>query len=113
MVLRRDRDQAEGSLFVTGRDVDEAELAVTLDPAAGGWLLATTSPVAAVTTRERITAWVRDNPGSTPAQIAVGLNLDRGAVKQSCRRLAKDGTLSDTLAGGYHEKRVTVSPKLP
>jgi hypothetical protein len=39
MVLKRARGQAEGALFVTGRDVDEAEYALSFQPASGAWTL--------------------------------------------------------------------------
>lgn len=39
LVLRRARGQADGLLFVTGRDVDEAEHALAFDAGAGAWTL--------------------------------------------------------------------------
>lgn len=108
VVLDRKRGEDEGNLLVTGRDVDEAEYSVTLNPSAGGWLL-TSGMVEMPTTRERIAEWVRDHPGSTPALIADGLTLDPAAVRQSCRRMVQAGALRTEPGNTYYAKPVTVS----
>lgn len=39
LILRRDRARADAVLYVTGRDIEEAEVAITLDQARGAWML--------------------------------------------------------------------------
>jgi hypothetical protein len=63
-------------------------------------------------TRQRIAGWVKDHPGSTPTDIAAGLGLGADQVKQSCRRMARDGQLRSTPGGTYYRGTVTVSPEV-
>lgn len=63
-------------------------------------------------TRQRIAGWVYDHPGSTPTDIAAGLGLGVDQVKQSCRRMARDGQLRSTPGGTYYIGPVTVSPEV-
>ncbi|MFD0552660.1 AAA family ATPase [Streptomyces rectiviolaceus] len=68
LVLKRARGQADGILHVTGRDVNEAEYALSFQEASGAWHLLD-GPVADHTvgdTRAAILRFVRANPGARP-----------------------------------------------
>lgn len=81
LVLKRVRGQADATLHLTGRDVDETERALSFDTATGTWALLD-GPAADHTMRDTRTAilrYVRDRPGlkthvfsgdSAPVRIA-------------------------------------------
>lgn len=103
LVLKRARGQEDGVLHVTGRDVDEAEYALSFQPASGSWLMLD-GPAAEHTltdTRAAILRHVRDRPGSTPAQIATDLGASRENVKRTCARMAEAGQLRAEGTGRY------------
>jgi hypothetical protein len=104
LVLKRMRAQADGILSVTGRDVDEAEYAMSFEPSAGAWTLLD-GPAADYQmqdARALIVRFVRDYPGSKPAQIADALQLDNAAVRQHCSRAMKAGQLRAEPGGRYY-----------
>jgi hypothetical protein len=95
LVLKRGRNQADGLLNVTGRDVDEAEYALTFHAETGTWQLLD-GPASDHTlhdTRATILRYLREHPSTGPTAIAEATGLDLAAVKQTCRRMATDGQL--------------------
>jgi hypothetical protein len=103
LVLKRARGQADGVLHVTGRDVDEAEYALSFDPSAGAWLMldghAEEHTLSA--TRAAILRYVREFPGSTPAKISSALGESRENVKRTCARMAEASQLRRDGSGAY------------
>jgi hypothetical protein len=103
MVLKRARGQADGALFVTGRDVDEAEYALSFQPASGAWHLldgpATDHTIG--DTRAAITRHLRANPGSTPKAIADATGLKPATVRQTCTRMLADSQVTCDAGGRY------------
>lgn len=103
MVLKRGRNKADGILHITGRDVDEAEHALTFQAETGSWELLNgpASDHELHDTRATILRFLRDNPrnGPTPSPLGPGLNLV--SVKQTCRRMADDGQLHVASGGKY------------
>lgn len=104
-VLKRVRGKADGILRITGRDVEEAEYALTFAADIGAWQLSATPAAEAVLgdTRAAILAYVREHPGAKPREIAYGAMLDYGNVRQAARRMADDGQLHADPGGGYYE----------
>ncbi|MCP2255232.1 AAA domain-containing protein [Prauserella aidingensis] len=104
LVLERARGQADGVLHVTGRDVEEAEYAMSFDSAAGAWtkLDGPAGDHLMGDTRALIVRFVRDYPGSKPGAIANALELNPGTVRQTCRRMAEQGQLHAAPGGTYH-----------
>ncbi|GAA0538762.1 AAA family ATPase [Saccharopolyspora thermophila] len=103
LVLKRGRNQADGILNVTGRDVDEAEYALAFHAGSGTWQLLD-GPASDHTlhdTRATILRFVRENPGNGPTAIAEGTGLNLASVKQTCRRMAEDGQLRVAPGGKY------------
>ncbi|MGD9529395.1 MAG: AAA family ATPase [Dehalococcoidia bacterium] len=103
LVLERARAQADGVLHVTGRDIDEADHALSFDPTAGAWhvLNGPASDYLLRDTRSMVLRYLRDYPGHKPKQIADALRIDPATVRQTCRRMAADGLLTATPAGAY------------
>jgi hypothetical protein len=90
-------------VFVTGRDVDEAEYALAFQPACGAWKLLD-GPTAEHTmgdTRAAITRHLRANPGSTPKAIAEATGLNPATIRQTCTRMLADAQVTCDPAGRY------------
>jgi AAA domain-containing protein len=103
MVLKRARGQADGALFVTGRDVDEAEYALAFQPACGAWHLLD-GPATDHTlgdTRAAILRWLRGNDAAGPKSIAEGTGLGVDNVKKTCQRMLASAQLACDAAGRY------------
>lgn len=102
LVLRRMRGRADAVLHVTGRDVEEASLALTFAADIGAWQLSATpaDEVMLGDTRAAILRYVREHDGSTPKAIAEGTGIDPATVRQTARRMAEDGQL-DSGHGRY------------
>ncbi|MDP9608851.1 AAA family ATPase [Streptomyces demainii] len=104
LVLKRSRGQADGVLHVTGRDVEEAEYALSLHQASGAWQMLD-GPVTDHTisdTRAAILRAVRANPGAKPKAIVQALpQTDADTVRRTCSRMAADGQLVKDGAGRY------------
>ncbi|PXY31683.1 AAA family ATPase [Prauserella muralis] len=104
LVLERARGQADGVLHVTGRDVEEADYAMSFDAHAGAWtkLDGPAGDYLMQDTRALVMRFVRDYPGSKPADIAKALDLNPGTVRQTCKRMADKGQLHAAPGGTYH-----------
>ncbi len=103
LVLKRGRNQADAVLNVTGRDIDEAEYALTFHSTSGTWQLLD-GPASDHTlheTRATIQRYLREHPGTGPKTIAEATRLDREQVKKTCQRMAADGQLRATTGGRY------------
>ncbi|MFD5860953.1 AAA family ATPase [Streptomyces chartreusis] len=105
LVLKRARGQADGILHVTGRDVDEAEYALSFQPASGAWHLLD-GPVTDHTvsdTRATILRHVRAHPGAKPKDMAGELpQVDIDTIRRTCNRMADAGQLTKDAGGRYY-----------
>ncbi|MER7576430.1 AAA family ATPase [Streptomyces sp. NPDC126514] len=105
LVLKRARGQADGILHVTGRDVDEAEYALSFQPASGAWHLLD-GPVTDHTvsdTRATILRYVRAHPGAKPKDMEGELpNVDLDTIRRTCNRMADAGQLTKDPGGRYY-----------
>ncbi|MER5939043.1 hypothetical protein ABT121_17170 [Streptomyces sp. NPDC001928] len=104
-VPKRARGQADGILHVTGRDVDEAEYALSFQPASGAWHLLD-GPVSDHTvsdTRATILRYVRTHPGAKPKDKAGELGqVDIDTIRRTCNRMADAGQLTKDPGGRYY-----------
>ena len=121
LVLRRARGQADGLLFVTGRDVDEAEHALAFDSDAGAWRMldGPSQDHALHDTRAAILRYLRANPGGGPKAIADATGLSYDSVRKTCPRMVDAGQLA-VIAGryrvpdeGHGTGSVTPAPTVP
>ncbi|MGW5610199.1 AAA family ATPase [Streptomyces sp. NPDC003753] len=105
LVLKRARGQADGILHVTGRDVDEAEYALSFQPASGAWHLLD-GPVTdhiVSDTRATILRYVRAHPGAKPKDMAGELpRVDIDTIRRTCNRMAEAGQLTKDADGRYY-----------
>lgn len=92
-VLARSRGSADATLNITGRDVGEAKLALSLK--AGRWTLldGPAEDYELGDTRRRILSLIRGIGPRTPKQIASTLGFDHELTKKTCKRMADDGQL--------------------
>jgi hypothetical protein len=103
LVLKRPRGEADGILYVTGRDVDEAEHPLRFTADNGAWTLLNgpAGDYVMSGTRAAIVRHVRANPGSTPNAIAEATGISAGNVAKTCQRMAGDGQLAVDPGGRY------------
>ncbi|MFI5935765.1 AAA family ATPase [Actinoplanes sp. NPDC051494] len=115
LVLKRARNQGDGVLHVTGRDVDEAEYALSFDADAGAWQMldGPAGDHQLGETRAKILRWLRTTPGSAPTAIAAGVGLSYDNVKRTCQRMLADGQLAADTGGRYRVPGVPAVPGVP
>jgi len=115
LVLERGRNQGSAVLHVTGRDVEETDYPLTFDPSCGAWALADGPADEHLVgdTRAAILRYLRAHPGSTPAQIAGGLGINRDNAKKTCARMADDGQLNRDATGRYYAPLPGDNPDSP
>jgi hypothetical protein len=103
LVLKRMRGSADAVLHVTGRDVEEATLALAFAPDIGSWQMSDTpaDEVLLGDTRASILRYVREHEGARPKEIAEGTGLDYATVRQTARRMADDGQIDTDGHGRY------------
>jgi RecA-family ATPase len=113
LVLTRDRNQSDGLLQVTGRDVSEGAYALTFDN--GAWTLEggslETAAKAAVArraeiglggrSRDIIEAVSRRGEPVSPAVVGAELDMSNDAAGKYMRRLAEAGRIEKTDRGLY------------
>jgi hypothetical protein len=103
LVLQRVRGEADATLHITGRDVEERELALSFDSPTGTWkLLGDARHYAQSTERRTILETVTANPGLTPKQIADAAGLKHASVKHLCIRLRDEAKLNSDDTGRYY-----------
>jgi AAA domain len=115
LVLKRARNQGDGVLHVTGRDVDENEYALTFNADKGAWQMldGPAEDHQIGETRAKILRWLRQAPGSTPKVIADGVSLGYDNVKRTCQRMLADGQLAADTGGRYRVPGVPPVPAVP
>lgn len=103
MVLRRERGQADASLFVTGRDIEERDLALkwSKDDFTWSWL-GDADEFRQSKERQELLAAVSAMPGMKPAELADGLGKTRGSVRYLLFKLVREGKVRVKVDGTYH-----------
>ncbi len=93
MVLRRERGQADASLFITGRDVEEQDLALKWETADEfGWrLLGDAENFRRSIERQKIVDVLAQVPGMSPTEIAAALGKTAGSVRYLLFAMVQDG----------------------
>jgi hypothetical protein len=97
LVLRRDRTEADATLLITGRDVEEQELALRFDPSKGAWRIIGTAAEYGLSKQRREILTILQDAGMPmkPAEIAKELGKQKAddALRQTLRRMVDDGQL--------------------
>jgi hypothetical protein len=104
MVLVRARGENEATLHVTGRDVDEQQLALVFDPATCCWTSEGDSKLkTASKVKQRIMDAYRLQPHARfwPSALAEMLGMERDCVKRTMYRMADEGILKRVGSGQY------------
>ncbi|HEY0641296.1 MAG TPA: AAA family ATPase [Pseudonocardiaceae bacterium] len=109
LVLRRARNEADGILSITGRDVEEAEHALTFDSDTGTWRMldGPTIDHTISGTRATILRYLRDHPGAMPRELAAPTGLTHDNARRTCARMADAGQLTTDGTGRYYAPATT------
>jgi hypothetical protein len=102
IVLARDRGQADAVLHITGRDVEEKELAMTWGADLALWTIAGDAEEFR-TSKERkaIIDVVRQMGIASPKDVAEALDKPAGGVKKLLRDMLEDGQIEQAAYGKY------------
>jgi len=105
--LRRDRTSTDSTLFLTGRDIEEREIAIAADVAAG--IFRELGPAAArriSRERDEILALLERHPnGLRPRDIADLLGKSQNATRALLWKMTDDGQVTTDM-GRYERKFV-------
>ncbi len=107
LILRRGRGQADGTLFVTGRDVEEQELALKFHPQEGLWELMGTAAECAISQERKDILLILEEVGpKTPGQLSkiIG-NKSTGAIRMTLMRMKNSGEIRVNERGEYFSIR--------
>jgi len=113
MVLTRSRHAADAKLAITGRDVEEAEHALSFDAHHGRWLLldGPASDYDVSETRRRLLSALREaGTPMRPKELAKAIGSDYELVKKTVQRMAADEQIVTDGAGRYSVPPVPLSP---
>jgi hypothetical protein len=93
LILKRDRGQADASLHITGRDIDERELGMKFDPATCRWaVIGDAKALRMSDARRKVLDALRDaGKPMTPTELAKAMKDDPNNVKQFLWQLAQAG----------------------
>ena len=103
LVLQREPSDPNAILYVRGRDVNEAELALQFDSETGKWLkLGKGQDWRISQERRAIIKVLIDNGGPMyPKEIAEALGKKQGSIRMALRRMAKDRDIFQLQDGRY------------
>jgi AAA domain-containing protein/winged helix-turn-helix DNA-binding protein len=102
IIIKRDRAAADAVLHVTGRDVEEQELALKFDKDTGRWsIIGDAAEHRQSETRRRVFGLLSAQGALTPKDIAEELGLKRNAVKQLLLRMLREGAVKGAGGGRY------------
>ena len=101
--LFRHRGQTEAALRITGRDIEERELALDFNPASGKWsVLGDGENLRLRPERAEIVSLLsRADEPMTPSQVATALGKNPSTIKYLLRSMLRDDQLQ-VLAGGRY-----------
>ncbi len=101
-VLRRERGKADASLFITGRDVDEQDLALSFDRASGTWAaIGDAATIRRSSEREEVLQLLREHKALRPAEIALRLGIPGNTCRKRLFSMHKAGEVSVDEQGRY------------
>ncbi len=94
LIARRGRGEADATLYATGRDITEQELALRFSPEARTWAILGDAAVYNLgETRRELYEAVKDHATLTPKQAASVTSVNYELAKKTLQRMAKDGEL--------------------
>jgi hypothetical protein len=109
LVARRSRGEADATLYATGRDITEQELALRFSPEARTWtILGDAAEYNLGETRRALLEAVREHGELTPKQATEVASVDYELCKKTLQRMAADGQLK--ASKGRYSLRTDVPP---
>ncbi len=103
LVLKREPNDPNAVLYVRGRDVNEAELAIQFDNQTGKWLKLGKANDFRISEERRaiIQALTLDAGSMTPKEIGFATQMKPNNVRYLLHKLAKDGDITRCTDGKY------------
>lgn len=103
LVMRRERGKADAVLHVTGRDIDEQELALTFDGSRGQWNLAGDASEYRSSQLQQAALDVLKEAGEplTIAQVAEAMSSKYEQAKLALWRMEQEGVIRKATRGRY------------
>jgi len=102
LILRRGRGQADGTLLVTGREVEEQELALKFHPPEGLWTLLGTAAECAISQQRReILAVLKETGPQTLTQLVKILGKNYDTIRVTLARMREAGVVRLREDGKY------------
>jgi hypothetical protein len=102
VIIRRDRAAADAVLHVSGRDVEEQELALRFDKDTCRWsIIGDAAEHRMSETRRRVFDLLQGQGPMTPKAVAEELGIKRELAKKTLQRMLKDGALKAVPGGSY------------
>ncbi|MDD2901551.1 MAG: AAA family ATPase [Syntrophales bacterium] len=102
LILRRGRGKADGTLFITGRDVEEQELALKFHPGEGLWELMGSAAECAISQERKDILLILSEVGpKTPAQLAKIIGKKYDAIRMNLARMKDAGLVRLRENGEY------------
>jgi len=109
-VLRRQRSRADAELFITGRDLEETELAMRVDIDAGGWvLLGDAADYRRTEERQAVLELLEDLDSITALDVATSLGISIDNARHRLSRMTKAGDLRRIGPGRYAQPHEPLS----
>lgn len=103
LVLQRVRGEADATLHITGRDVEDKKLALRFDSDDGSWtVLGDARHYALSSERRAIIEHLTATPGLTPKELADAAGLKHGSVKHLLIRMRDEALLRSDDRGRYY-----------
>jgi hypothetical protein len=104
LVLERGRNNCDGVLHVTGRDIEENDYALSFNADRGAWTMLEGAAIdhMLADTRAAILRYLREHPGSQPRAVADATGLAYDNVRKTCARMAEVNQLTKDAGGRYY-----------
>jgi hypothetical protein len=102
LTIEREPNDAHAILYVRGRDVTEAEVAIQFDNETGKWLkLGKAQDWRISEERKAIVKVLMDGGSMSPNELAVATGKKAGAIRVLLHRMKKDGEIHQSVTGKY------------
>jgi DNA-binding transcriptional ArsR family regulator len=102
MVLKRARGERDATLHLTGRDVEEQELALTFDPATCAWTVTGNAAERQQSqSRQAILDLLAEYGPMAQKEVVQALDMPKGTIYSTLARLAQEGLLCKVRRGRY------------